>query len=190
MVVFEQGQYVQVVSLQVVVVQEQGWVQGSYQFGWQGYVVVEFVGCLCGFVLLFYCGIEVGDVDGQVVFVGDVLGQVEWEIIGVVQVEGVNVWDYVIVGFVCYVFEDFYVGVEGFGEMFFFGLQCMGDGVYCCWQFWIGFVYLFDQGWYQFVEEWLLYVQYLVVVQGVVDDMVQYVVMVFVGGQYVVDDQE
>lgn len=57
-------------------------------------------------------------------------------------------------------------------------------------QFWVGGVYFGDEVGYQFVEECVFVVEFVVVVDCVVYDLVQYVVVIFVVGNYVVDDQE
>lgn len=82
---------------ELVVVVEGGFVVGVVECVGSYF---EFVCCVCLFVLVVYGGVKGGFVDDYVVFVVDVLCQVQWEIEGVVQFEGEFVVEYFVV--VCF----------------------------------------------------------------------------------------
>lgn len=152
----------------VLIVEEVGFV---VDFDQVVVVYVEGVGSVGVFVLGFYFVFEVVFVDGQFVFVGDVIGQVDWEVIGVVQFEYYVVGNYVVLQFGEVLFEDFQVLFQGFGELFFFGFQYVFDVCLLLFQFGEGIVYFGDQCCDDFVEEGVFGVQFVVVVVGVVDDL-------------------
>lgn len=51
-------------------------------------VGVEIIGFVCVVVLFFYCGFKISFINFDVVFVVYIGGQVDWEVVGVVQMEG------------------------------------------------------------------------------------------------------
>lgn len=129
-------------------------------------------------------------VDGQLALAGDVIGQVDREAIGVVQLEHHVAGNHAALQFGEVLFEDLQALLQGLGELLFLGLQHALDVRLLLLQLGEGIAHLGDQRCDDLVEEGAPGAQLVAVAAGAADDPPQDVAATLVGRQYAVGDQE
>ncbi len=140
-------------------------------------------------LLLFHGGLEAGLVHFHVALAAHVVGQVEREAIGVVQLEGHFAGQHLGAAVQRRV-QNFHAVGQRLEEALFFGLEHIGDALLLLADSGIGIAHQAHQIGHQLVEERGLLAQLVAVADGAAHDAALHVAAAFVAGDHAVAHQE